>query len=179
MLGTDITTDSVAVAAVVLTTLIAVYTDFRKRLIENWLTLPAIAAGFLLNFIGYGWQGILLSGLGLLTGVGIFMLPFLFGRLGGGDVKLMGAIGALLGSYSALNVALYAFLAGGLLAIYASTLNKSLNDTINRVRLLTRNLFRRGAAARTSICWQSNETIPYGVAIGAGLLCFLVLGAIV
>ena len=179
MLGTYITADNAEIAAVVVLILIAGYTDCRKRLIENRLTLPAIAIGFLLNFIGHGWQGILLSALGLMTGVGLFLLPFIFGKLGGGDVKLIGAIGALLGSHSVLNVVLYTALAGGALAISVSFLNNNVNDTINRVRLLIERLFRRKTTDGESACSPSGQMIPYGLAIGAGTICFLALGGIV
>jgi prepilin peptidase CpaA len=179
MFGIDITADNVAIAAVVLLILMAGYTDYRKRLIENRLTLPAIAVGFILNFIGHGWQGILFSFLGLVTGVVLFMLPYLFGKLGAGDVKLMGAIGAFLGSYSVLNVALYTGIAGGVLAISICILNKTVNSTIMRVRLLIGNLVRHKISDGTSDYVQSGEMIPYGLAIGAGTLCFLTIGAIV
>jgi prepilin peptidase CpaA len=179
MLGTYITADNAVIVAVVVLILIAGYTDYRKRLIENRLTLPAIGIGFLLNFIGHGWQGILSSSLGLMTGVGLFMLPFMFGKLGGGDVKLMGAIGAMLGSHSVLNVVLYTALAGGVFAISASFLNNSLNDTIHRVRLLLGKLFRRKTTDGKPACTPSGQMIPYGLAIGAGTICFLALGAIV
>jgi prepilin peptidase CpaA len=179
MIGMYITADNAVIVAVVLLIILAGYTDYRKRLIENRLTLPAIAIGFLLNFIGHGWQGILLSSLGLMTGVGLLLLPFLFGKLGGGDVKLIGAIGAMLGSHSVLNVVLYTALAGGAYAISASFLNNSLNDTINRVRLLLGKLFCRKTTDGKSAYEPSGQMIPYGLAIGAGTICFLALGAIV
>lgn len=179
MFGSYISADNAVIIAVVVLIIFAGYTDYRKRLIENRLTLPAIAVGFLLNFIGHGWQGILLSSLGLMTGIGLLLIPFLFGKLGAGDVKLIGAIGAMLGSHSILNVVLYMALAGGAFAISASLLNNSLNNTINRVRLLLGKLFRRKTTDGKSAYTPSGQMIPYGLAIGAGTICFLALGEIV
>lgn len=179
MFGSYISADNAVIIAVVVLIIFAGYTDYRKRLIENRLTLPAIAVGFLLNFIGHGWQGILLSSLGLMTGIGLLLIPFLFGKLGAGDVKLIGAIGAMLGSHSVLNVVLYMALAGGAFAISASLLNNSLNNTINRVRLLLGKLFRRKTTDGKPAYAPSGQMIPYGLAIGAGTICFLALGEIV
>ena len=89
---------------VVLVVLLAMYSDFRWRKIPNCLTLPAIALGFVLNFLGNSWNGLIFAFFGLLVGMGLLMLPYLLGGMGGGDVKFMGALGALLGSYSILNV---------------------------------------------------------------------------
>jgi prepilin peptidase CpaA len=180
LFGMNITVQDVSFAATVILILVAGYTDCRRRLIENQLTLPAVVIGFILNSIGHGWQGILLSCLGLLTGAGMFMPFYLFGRLGAGDVKLMAAIGALLGSYPALNVALYSMLAGGVLAIAISILNKNLESTIIKVKRLFKCSFRRvtpGGESKDGI--QPGNTMPYGLAIGAGTLSFFMFGAIV
>ncbi len=75
----------------------AVYTDSRRGIIPNRLTVPAMAGGLALRALLGGWDGFLTGGAGLLTGFGVLLVPFLFLRLGAGDVKLMGALGAFLG----------------------------------------------------------------------------------
>src|SRR6266850_237315 len=97
---------------------LAVIFDLREQRIPNWLNFLATGAGFLLN----GWDGFLslrdsLSGFGL--GIGIFVLPFILGWLGAGDVKLVGALGAILGSAVILRVAFYSVLTGGVLAVFS------------------------------------------------------------
>ena len=54
---------------------------------------------------------------GWLIGVAIFFPFFALGGMGGGDVKLVGAIGACLGPMGALHVALGAAVAGGVVAV--------------------------------------------------------------
>ena len=83
-----------SVCAFVLLVLCA-YWDVRYRRIPNWATLPGVALGLGLNGLFLGWQGMKESGLGLLVGFGALVVLFVLGWMGGGDVKLMAAVGAL------------------------------------------------------------------------------------
>ncbi|MDQ7790273.1 MAG: A24 family peptidase [Clostridia bacterium] len=87
--------------------------------IPNWLTLPAITAGFICNGFINGPEGVVYSLQGLLLGVAIFVIPFAMGGIGGGDVKLMGAIGALKGWAFTLEAALLTAVWGGVIALLA------------------------------------------------------------
>src|ERR1043166_490256 len=95
--------------------------DLRERRIPNWLVLVALTGGSVLNF----WQGLpqLLSSLeGFGLGVGIFLIPFALGWLGAGDVKLLGAVGAVLGAHWLPRVIFYSALVGGVFALAAVAL---------------------------------------------------------
>jgi prepilin peptidase CpaA len=95
----------------------AVVTDLRSRRISNRLTYPAAALGLAIHFASGGWGGLTTSAVGLLLGLGLLLLPFFLGAMGGGDVKLLAAIGALQGPQFVLLTAVYAGLAGGVLAL--------------------------------------------------------------
>jgi len=84
--------------------LISLYTDIVERKIYNWTTIPAAVLGVILNFLADGAPGLKTSLMGLLTGLAVFLLPFLLGGMGAGDVKLMGAIGALKGPFFVFQV---------------------------------------------------------------------------
>ena len=157
----------------------AMYSDFRWRKIANRLTLPAIVLGLLLNLLGHGWYGLLWSLLGCLAGIGLFLLPYRFGKIGGGDVKLMGALGALLGSYSVLNIALYAAVVGGLISFVVALLNNNLRMTIQKVALLLKSIIRIRPRSAGPVPEEGSLVIPYGLAIGGGTICLLILGGIV
>jgi len=158
---------------------VAAYTDCRWRLIHNGLTLPAIAVGLMLHVASQGWMGLAWGLLGLAAGCGLMMIPFTFGQMGGGDVKLMAALGSLLGAYAILNVFLYTTLAGGVLALVYAACRKEGFSTLRRAGQLATGLlkWRRDAGAPPDSA--DALTIPYGVAIAIGTLLYVVLGKVV
>lgn len=167
------------VPAVVTVIAIATYTDCRWRLIKNSVTLPAIVLGLLLNCLGHGWNGLLFGALGLAAGFALIMIPYLLGQMGGGDVKLMTALGSLLGAYAILNVFLYTTLAGGLLALVFAVYHRQGFETLRRTWHLAVGLFilRIGPSAPS----EPGHAIamPYGLAITVGTVTYLLAGKVV
>lgn len=92
--------------------LVAAVTDFRERKVYNWLTYPMVVVGLLLHTIAFGLSGFLigfLTALAVLV-VGLLILPFRW--FGGGDIKLLIAIGATLGPTALFEIFFYALLVG-------------------------------------------------------------------
>lgn len=158
---------------------IATYTDCRWRLIKNILTLPAIALGLLLHSLGNGWPGLTFAAAGLLVGFGLMMIPAILGQMGGGDVKLMAALGSLLGAYAILNVFLYTTLAGGLLAMGFALYRGRALETLRQTWKLAVGLFIYRTPPVPPAETERTVTLPYGVAIAVGTLTYLVSGKIV
>ena len=165
--------------AVVALVLLAMYSDFRWRKIPNCLTLPAIALGFILNFVGNGWNGLVFAFFGFLVGMGLLILPYLMGGMGGGDVKFMGALGALLGTYSIINVFLYATLIGGAIALIVAIVNRSLLESVKKAWLLLKCIFLFRVPSAGAGLFKKSLHIPYGIAIGGGAFLCLFVGRIV
>ena len=107
----------VVLLAVVLTSVI--YTDLRSSRIPNVLTFSGIGMGCIAHVWGGGIQGLFFSLEGLVVGLGIFLFLYASGGVGAGDVKLMGAVGAMVGPFGALVSGLMAFLVGGVYALGA------------------------------------------------------------
>lgn len=113
---------SYGVLAVVL--LIATVTDIRRGRIYNVLTYPTIAIALmghtLLDGLGFADAG-RIGLLGSLAGLAAGFLPMLavafVGGINGGDVKLMAAVGALLGWRWTLATMFYTLIASALIAI--------------------------------------------------------------
>jgi prepilin peptidase CpaA len=82
----------------------AAVVDLRFRRIPNWLTFSLALAGLAQSFTPVHTVSPGPAALGLLTGFGVTFLLFAIGALGGGDVKLLAAIGALIGPMPALVV---------------------------------------------------------------------------
>jgi len=104
---------------------------------------------------------------GLALGL-VLMLPgHLVGATGAGDVKLLGAIGTLLGPAGVLSAFLYTALAGGLLAVVVAVRRRRLQATVER----TADLVRTGGANVAAIEHpSSNNRFAYAPAIALGAL---------
>ncbi|MBI4212884.1 MAG: prepilin peptidase [Chloroflexi bacterium] len=96
---------------------IAVYTDTRYGLIPNKLSFPAAGLGFGLNAATAGWDGAWVAAQAIGLGVALFLLPFLLGGMGAGDVKLLGALGALVGPTNVFETFVLSAMLGGVVGL--------------------------------------------------------------
>ena len=87
--------------------------DVRTRRIPNPVTFGAMILCLAVHGIFSGRPGLTDAALGLAGCFCITLVPHLFGVLGAGDVKLMAAVGAGLGSGAVVTVVLLTALAGG------------------------------------------------------------------
>lgn len=78
-------------------TVIASVWDLRTRKIPNKLTVTGLVLGLLYQVSFHGVGGLREAGLGFAVGFGFFFLLWILGSGGGGDVKLMAALGVALG----------------------------------------------------------------------------------
>lgn len=95
----------------------AVVEDLRTRQIPNWVCLPLCGAGLVLAVLGHS---LVSAVLGLGAGVGSCLVFYLKGGMGGGDVKLTGAYGALLGVPRIWPALFLTAVTGALLAVLVS-----------------------------------------------------------
>jgi prepilin peptidase CpaA len=103
----------------VLGMMIAVLSDLKTAKIPNMLTFPMMLIGLVWHAATNGIIGLGFSAGGLFLGLGIFIVPYLMGGMGAGDVKLLGGAGALLGAKGVVIGAVLSVLLGG---IYAALL---------------------------------------------------------
>jgi len=145
---------------------VAVYTDVRTRRIPNWLTAGIAAAGFGMA-MGGGSVSPLQAMLGLLAGLALMMPGHVIGATGAGDVKLLAAIGAVLGPDMTLRAFLYSAIAGGVFALAIAVRRGILADTLQDAgRLVTAPAMARAAIESPG---RSNR-FAYGPAIAVGTL---------
>jgi prepilin peptidase CpaA len=122
--------------AALATAVVACATDLRTRRIPNVLTFGSATAALLFH-VANGGAAELASGLaGWVVGVALFFVPFALKGLGGGDVKLLGALGAWLGPAGIVWAALYAGIAGGVMAVLVSLARGYLRTALQNVWLL-------------------------------------------
>jgi prepilin peptidase CpaA len=156
--------------------LISLITDIKKRKILNIVTLPTILFGFIYYTALQGLDGFLFSGKGFLIGFSLLLFPYLLGGMGAGDVKLMAAIGALMGTsfvlYSFVYIALIGGLISALLIIKKNGIKDCLKSFYFQIFFLKGNL----GSLLFSKDKSSSISFPYGVAIVLGTFCTFVWG---
>lgn len=116
--------------------LVACVTDVRNRRIPNTLTFGAALAGILFHGMTGHASGLYHSLGGWFVGAAVFFVPFALGGLGGGDVKLLAALGAWIGPADTAWMALYTGIAGGVLALVVAVLNGYLRQALSNIWLL-------------------------------------------
>jgi prepilin peptidase CpaA len=141
----------------ILVGLAATIDDLARRQIANWIPAAALAGGLGWQIGQSGWMGGLYALAGAAAGFGVFLIFYLLGGMGGGDIKLMAGFGALLGVQQMLWASFYTALVGGLLAL-----------GVVAFRGLRRAAGKAGPEA------AGNESIPYAPAIALGVWLSLV-----
>ncbi len=149
--------------------------DWRSRRIPNWLTIPALLIGLAVNFATAGIAGGLQSLEGAAVAL-VVLLPVVFLRgLGGGDWKLMGALGAWLGPGQVLMILLVTIFLSGLLALVQIIRAKRFLATVRNVWELLRGFFIFGLQPHPEINLDNPAalTLPFGAAAAlATFACF-------
>jgi len=107
----------VTTVAVSICSLAAAAIDFRTRRVPNGLTGAAAAFGFALALTGVGRIGVIAAVAGGVIGLALMLPGYLFGATGGGDVKLLAALGTLLGPERILFAYFGMAIGGGVIAL--------------------------------------------------------------
>ena len=105
---------------VALAAITAAAIDLRIRRVPNVLTASIALVGLGLAAVGLGRVGIWPALAGCLVGLALMLPGYLIGAMGGGDVKLLAAVGTLLGPGATLRAFVASAIAGGLIAIFVA-----------------------------------------------------------
>lgn len=159
----------------------AVWHDVKSRRIPNSLIVAGMLAAMAIHSLLPAVPGLFgqrAGGLGALASVGglasglLLLMPFYALRtMGAGDVKLMGVVGAFLGPVGAFNAALFALLAGGLLALaVAWHCGQLLQVYVNVQQMLggARRGRANGRAPAIPAPVVVTGKLPYAIAIACG-----------
>jgi prepilin peptidase CpaA len=146
------------IACAVLTGILflASWFDIKSRKIPNRLIVLGIFLGIAVNALG-SFPGHFYSGiLGFVLGFGLMLIPYCFGLLGAGDVKLFAVVGLFLGSDKIADALVYTVLCGGVLAL------------IYLFRIALAKIRKVDSAEKVN-----KPSLPYAVAISGGTLLTL------
>jgi prepilin peptidase CpaA len=157
------------VMALVITVTAALF-DLRTRRIPNALTLGGAAFGLAYGLVMHGLAGLATSTLGWVAGLAVFLPFFLLGGLGAGDVKLVACLGAWLGASVVVWVAIYAALAGGVMAIVVALATGYLRAAVDNLYLLLSHFRVAGVRPHPELTLERGRgpRLPYALPIAAG-----------
>ncbi len=152
---------------------IAAVTDIRTGRVPNRLTYPAVLLGLIawpiVGLIGGGWAGAGQAAanvwIGMLSGLLPFAALILIGGLGGGDMKLMAAVGSLSAMWQVvLATTVYALILAVILAfvimIKRGVVKQTLGNVLGAAMLA-------GARVRPELP-RTSPTVPFAAAIALG-----------
>jgi prepilin peptidase CpaA len=171
--------DSIQVTKILLLTGLVMFcsvTDLRTRRIPNAVLLPALMTALFLNSVGGGLAGLVDSIAGLALGLLMLMPLHVLGRMGAGDIKLLGVVGSVLGAWGAIVAGLATMMAGGILAVLYIVWSVTKPDLVSRTSDLVQRITGKAAVPDDLATWQNARTaeIPYAVAVAAGTFATLV-----
>ena len=151
-------------------------TDLRHRKIPNLLTFPSLVIALLsYSFVG-GIEGFLFSFYGLATGFIIFFIPFVMGGMGAGDVKLMCAVGAVIGFSHTVVSILFIAIVGGLMSVVQIVRRRSFKKTFLNIfnAFLFMGTKQNNSFKTTPKSELVQDGIPFGVAISGGVFLYFI-----
>jgi len=157
----------IAIALIIILT-IAAATDLQYRKIPNAVTVPAMVYGLVCHTYLSGFDGLLFSVVGTVVGLSLLLLFYINGMMGAGDVKLMGAVGGILGPSGVFRAFLFTAMVGGIYALIVFALKGQLIRFLKRIIL---SLKLTMMIRRLTLVPDEDKASPvlcYGIAIGVG-----------
>ncbi len=176
------------VAAILLTLVLgaAVY-DVRYRRIPNWLTVGGLVIGLALNaFIGRndvrpGWPGLRFALVGFAVAFGIYVVLYALHAMGAGDVKLMAAIGALVGWQNWFGIFVLTAIVGGVMGFILIVRKRRVGKTFWNLGFIFSQMSKGKPAylGKEELDVRSSKSVglPHGAVIAVGTLFFLAASA--
>ena len=146
--------------------------DLRARRIPGSLSAAGLLGGIAIHCLYFSVAGLWASLTGLVLTGGVLFLPFAMGGIGGGDVKMMAAVGALMGPLPALAALVIGMILGGvIMAAHLARLGLLMEKLA-----ATRNLVLAAVGTRSFSPLQLSPhapeavTLPYSIPLGLGTI---------
>jgi prepilin peptidase CpaA len=153
----------------------ACVTDLRSARIPNALTVFAAVVGLVAHATWPQGLGAATSLGGAAAGLLVFLPFFALGGMGGGDVKLMTALGAWLGWPRILPAALTIAVVGGVVAVLVALSRGYLRQALRNIRGLLQLWWTTGMRPEPTLTLTHDRAprLPYAVPVLLGLLVTL------
>jgi prepilin peptidase CpaA len=144
------------------------------RKIPRSLTVAGLLAGLAYHaFYGGFWSSLLTAGMAFILGLGLYELR----AIGGGDVKLVAAMGAILGFQPWVMAVEVAITVAAIMALVGIIHKRICAQTFRNIGRLIKHFLTQGFRPHPEI--QVNNAgllrVPFGVAAALGIVCTVVL----
>jgi len=154
--------------------------DVKSRRIPNFVTFPAILLGLSMHLVQGGWSQFFSAlAAGTICGV-VFLVFYLAGGMGAGDVKLIFAVGCIAGLSHVAYLLVLTSISGGVMAVGLALVRGRLQQTLMNVALLTSHHTRQGLEPHPELNLSNAHTLrlPYALAIAGGSILTLYFQAL-
>ena len=155
--------------------LVASVFDVKSRRIPNFITFPAFLFGLALHLALGGWKQLLSAfAAGIICGL-VFLVFYIAGGMGAGDVKLIMAVGCIAGLSHIAYLLVLTAISGGVMAVIYAWMRGRLQETIMNVGEIASHHRAEGLKAHPDINLQNAATLrlPYALAIAGGSILTL------
>lgn len=163
--------DLVLNLTLLLVIVLAAVFDIKERRIPNWIILFGLIAGLVLGAFQSSTQ-LIFNVAGFFAGMMALMIPFAFGWMGAGDVKLFAAVGGLVGYKALPRVFFYSCIVAGTIALIALAFGRARQMSFKHLWTDCKFMILTfGTRLPQSKPLDSGAySVPWGVAIGAGTI---------
>ena len=154
----------------------------RYRRIPNWLTATGVLVGLAINaFLYQGWPGLKFGAPRMGLGSGMYFGLYVVRAMGAGDVKLMAAMGAMVGWPTGSASFMITAILGGIMAVIGVGAEKAGCKTFWNIGFILSEM-RSGRPAylkKEELDVKSPKSVglPHGAVIAVGTLFFLAFSA--
>jgi prepilin peptidase CpaA len=159
----------------------------RYRRIPNWLSVTGTLIGLAMNaFLGRldlrpGWPGLRFALVGFAVAFGVYFVLYALRAMGAGDVKLMGAVGAMVGWENWFGIFVITAVIGGAMALILVIVKKRAMRTFFNVGVILNEMKsgRPAYLAKEELDVKNPKALglPHGAVIAVGTLFFLAVAA--
>lgn len=149
--------------------------DFVQHRISNLSTVGGLAIALSMRFAGQGWDGLLDGLAGFAAAFCIYLPLYAAGWMGGGDVKLMAAVGGFLGWPTTLLAVIFSTFVGVAVALLIIAAGGGMGEYLSRYGQMFKLLFFTGQFKYVGPPPGSVATtrFPYAFTIALGTLATL------
>ncbi len=144
--------------------------DVHSSRVPNFVTFPLAFVGLVFHTFSDSGNGILFSVEGLGLGFILLIGFYIYGGMGAGDVKLLAAVGAVVGPTNVFMGFLFSSLLGGLYALAIMGWHLGLAQTAERLKVILVSMVLMKINVADSLEQTVLPKLRYALVIGLGTL---------